>query len=175
MVAKIYIGLTIASHGGYTRITTHKREANRSNGQSRGLHYAFTRQSGVITNYYVVGTWTNHYVMDSCQETQDLERWLPIFLEGLLIIYLGTYHCDYKPQTESLQSTFSSPSYVLADQLRLELALPDLHALSLNRAWPLMQGVNGGMVKARQCVNPNCKRPNSNTLGDSLFPEFIST
>ncbi|KAF5013976.1 hypothetical protein FDECE_49 [Fusarium decemcellulare] len=77
---------------------------------------------------------------------------------------------DYTPQGESLQAHFPGPSYDLVDQIGLELELPDLHTLSLNRAWPLMQDVNGGMVKARQCANPNC-----NILGDSSLPGSIGT
>lgn len=99
-----------------------------------------------------------------------------VFLEGLLMVYLGTYHRSHKSQSASLQSIFSEASYELVDHPRLELGLPDFHDYILNRTWPLMQGVHGGMIIATQCANPHCERPRHGaSVPDQLFPDFIGT
>jgi hypothetical protein len=102
------------------------------------------------------------------------------------MVYFNTYHRKHKPLIPNTRSNpFSEASYELVDQLRQGLDLPDFHKLSLNRAWPLGQGVNGGMTIARRCGNPECQRPKSipennqrkrrkfDLLENSEYPDFL--
>lgn len=162
MEAKVYVGSAMAKVGGYQRLRTHEREANRpANEREKAMHYAFTGQDDVVPNFLVAAVWSNPHVLPgSVDEDQDIKRWLPVFLEGLLMVYLGTYHrsnrgYSHKPE---VQAIFTDASYDLVEKLRCGLQLPDFHDSSLNQAWPLVQGVTMGMVHATQCGNKECQR-----------------
>ncbi|RSM09779.1 hypothetical protein CDV31_007519 [Fusarium ambrosium] len=170
MESMIYVGSTLYRKGGWHRLQTHEKESNRGPGHS--LHYGFSGQHDVVSNFRVAGVWSNPYVLQKREDVnQDVERWLPVYLEGLLMIYLGTYHRKNRLHSEKLKSLFSEASYELADKMREGLQLPDLHNHSLNRAWPLMQGVPGGMATAIRCANPACQRPTGD--GETTCAEFV--
>ncbi|KAF7545685.1 hypothetical protein G7Z17_g9002 [Cylindrodendrum hubeiense] len=160
MEAKIYIGSSISKLGGCSRTAKHELEANRPAGsRSRSLHYSFSGQVDVVPSFFVAGAWSNPNALEEYNdEAQDVTRSLPVFLEGLLMVYLGTYHVVNRPQSEGSVRLFSDASYDLVRRLRKDLQLPCLHPDSLNQAWPLMQGVHGGMVRATRCANVECGR-----------------
>ncbi|RSL69136.1 hypothetical protein CEP54_002460 [Fusarium duplospermum] len=176
MDTRLYIGSSLAGRGGYTRLQVHEKESNRGTPGTGGMHYGFTRQAGVVPSYRVVGVWTNpNRLRSDGQVVQDLERWLPVFFEGLLMVYLGTYHATHRSTQDQYADLFSESSYKLVTQLRSDLDLPDLYPVSLNRAWPSMQTVNGGMVWADGCANPECQRPAWKYSFNPPFPDFIGT
>lgn len=169
MGTKGYFGFTMARRGGHHRPRKHEKEANRVG--ELNLHYRFSRQADVVPDSRVVGAWTNPQFIKGRGVKRDVSRWLPVFLEGLIMVYLGTYHQNRRP------SIASDASYELVDEVRYGMGLPDFHAHSLNRAWPLVQGVRGGMVDARCCANPDCQRPKTSTrpVIYTMSPDVIGT
>ncbi|KAM0249800.1 hypothetical protein ACHAP5_002669 [Fusarium lateritium] len=153
MVTGLYIGSSVDKRGGYNRLATHEKEANQEDGL-RNRHYTFMRQADAIPNFRVVGLWTNPEFRPA-DETQDNKKWLPIFFEGILMIYLGMYHERNKSFREEFDHIFTGPSYELAKLLRKDLMLPDFQFESLNRAWPLIQGFAHGSYG--KCGNDSCK------------------
>lgn len=93
MEAKVYIGSTLNRRGGWFRISEHQQKINRGNpSKATGIHYAYARQPDVLPNFRAIGVWPNPHMMERKIGDQDLIRWLPVFIEGLLMVYLGTYH-----------------------------------------------------------------------------------
>lgn len=74
------------------------------------------------------------------------------------MVYLGTYHRLYATLMGNNPWVFSEPPYELVHSLRQNLQLPDFFKHSLDRAWPFMQGVSGGLIRVTQCANEHCKR-----------------
>ncbi|KLP19917.1 uncharacterized protein LW94_12195 [Fusarium fujikuroi] len=154
---KVYLGSTISKFGAYTRIRTHEAGSD-GKVKEKSVHYDFTKQPDVAPNLRIVGVWSNPFVVDSLDNPNDIDRWLPVFLEGILMVYLGLVHRSNTPLIDrTLQGVFSEAKYVLIDRLRSNLELPDFHTQSLNLAWSIAQGVNGGMIVVNECSN--CKRP----------------
>ncbi|KAJ4020145.1 hypothetical protein NW752_005250 [Fusarium irregulare] len=144
---KIYIGSTIAKKGGYARIRCHERGSDGIY-EKRNMHYDYTEQEDVVPNFRVIALWSNPECVDSLNPEEDIERWLVVFLEGIMMLYLGTISRYNKPAVDkSSNAIFAEEKYVLVDMLRDDLDLPEFHDHSLNQAWPLAQGVNGGMVR----------------------------
>jgi hypothetical protein len=50
---------------------------------------------------------------------------MPVFFDGLLIVYLGTYHVTHKSILEQQTDLFSETSYELVDKLRSGLDLSE--------------------------------------------------
>jgi hypothetical protein len=48
-----------------------------------------------------------------------------------------------------------------------------MHQDSLNMAWPLVQGVSGGTLKATHCANPGCRIALKSE--NPLIPEWLVT
>ncbi|KAF5710677.1 hypothetical protein FGLOB1_5354 [Fusarium globosum] len=156
--AKVYVGSTICKLGGYSRIRNHELGSDGKKGESS--HYNYTKQPDVAPNFRIIGVWSNPLVVESLNNTNDIQRWLPVFLEGILMVYLGLLDRSSKPVVDvSIQALFAESKYVLIDRLRSNLELPDFHNQSLNKAWPLAQGVRGGMIIVNECSNPACRRP----------------
>lgn len=157
MQARVYVGSTSNREGGHARLVAHETEANKSAAtRTWSMQYNFSGRNDVISNFAIAGTWSNPHVLPGGEEVlQDLERALPVLLEGLLMVYLGTYHQTNQGTRAGL---FTDASYELVERLRCDLQLPDFHDASLNQAWPLMQGVAGGMVRAKCCANELCGR-----------------
>ncbi|KAG5788336.1 hypothetical protein H9Q69_012603 [Fusarium xylarioides] len=156
---QVYMGSAISKLGAYTRIRAHE-EGSDGKVNENSVHYNYTKQPDVAPNLRIVGVWSNPFVVDSLDSPNDIDRWLPVFLEGILMVYLGLVHRSNVPLVDrTLQGVFSEAKYVLIDHLRSNLELPDFHNQSLNLAWSIAQGVNGGMVIVNECSNPDCKRP----------------
>lgn len=160
MEAKVYVGSSLDPRGGQKRLQVHEYETNRpSTPRTDTLHYRFTRQDEVVPHFLLAGAWSNpSAVEEDGDQSQDLKRALPHFLEGLLMVYLGTYDLVNRCTTGSSARHFPDASYTLTKELRRDLELPQLSSASLNRAWPLVQGVPGGMIKAHCCANEECGR-----------------
>ncbi|RBA09380.1 hypothetical protein FPRO05_06517 [Fusarium proliferatum] len=156
---KVYLGSAISKLGAYTRIRAHE-EGSDGKVKEKSVHYDFTKQPDVAPNLRIIGVWSNPFVVDSLDSPNDIDRWLPVFLEGILMVYLGLVHRSNVPLVDrSLQGVFAEAKYVLIDRLRSNLELPDFHNQSLNLAWSIAQGVNGGMLVVHECSNPACRRP----------------
>ncbi|KAG9251043.1 uncharacterized protein F5Z01DRAFT_693364 [Emericellopsis atlantica] len=155
---RVYAGSTNATLGGYTRVGAHERATHGDKSQNHDLakHYKFASQPDVVLNFRLVATWSNPFAAENPGD-QDLTRWLSVFVEAMTITYLGLY--NRSDRCASLGSLFSRASYELSDSLRKGVDLPAFGEHSLNRAWPLMQGVAGGMSRADSCANPNCALP----------------
>ncbi|KAF5536333.1 hypothetical protein FNAPI_11802 [Fusarium napiforme] len=158
MNTKVYLGSSINMRGGYVRIHTHE-EGSEGRGQ-KCSHYDYTKQSDVVPNLRAIGIYSNPHMVESLNPDNDTHRWLPVFLEGILMVYLGLIHRQYRGSHDSTAlAVFAEPKYAMVDYLRDNLELPDFHNESLNVVWCLAQGVNGGMTVVNECGNPACKRP----------------
>lgn len=155
---KAYVGAAISKLGGYTRIRGHEDGANGKG--EKCMHYDFSQQADVVPNLRIVGVWSNPHVVDSLNADNDTQKWLPIFLEGVIMLYLGLVHRQDTPLVDrSHAGVFAEAKYAFIDNLRNGLDLPDFHSHTLNKAWSLAQGVRGGMITVNECSNPLCKRP----------------
>ncbi|VUC23628.1 unnamed protein product [Clonostachys rosea] len=160
MEAGVYAGSSLRPSGGMDRVVDHEKAANKvRNIESNIKHYKFSAQADVVPSFHIFGLWTNPDAMEQVPE-QDPERWMPCFLEGILMAYLGLYTRRNRAFGDKAMIIFSDESYDLVAALREGLQLPNLARWSLNRAWPLMQGVPNGMVTATHCANEGCRAPN---------------
>ncbi|KAI8717730.1 hypothetical protein NCS52_00849800 [Fusarium sp. LHS14.1] len=164
MEAKVYVGSSINRLGGWIRVREHEKESNKEVPIS-SMHYRFSGQRDVVPNFRLIGAWSNPHVLDDQDAGNDLERWLPVFLEGILMVFLGTYHLQNRGTSELALKLSPLCSYRLVDDLRQNLGLPDFHNHSLNQVWPLCQGVYGGMTVVSKCANPECQRPKAKANG----------
>lgn len=101
------------------------------------IHYDFARQDDVCSNFCMFCVESNPEKLSDNQNAHELQRWLPELLEGLLLVYLGTFHPMNKPIIFPEYCT--DKGHELTDCLRDDLALWDSHVHSLNKAWPLLQ------------------------------------
>ncbi|KFA53764.1 hypothetical protein S40293_01733 [Stachybotrys chartarum IBT 40293] len=132
---KVYIGSTIA-RSPWERLQTHEREATKMQG-FQSLHYATIRRPGVVSNFRLGGVWTNPaFVAGEKPVEQDIARWFPVLLEGLLMVYLGTFNRGNYLSSNG-RETAPEPSVALVEWVRSAIDLPDLSRNSLNRSWPL--------------------------------------
>ncbi|KAG5748538.1 hypothetical protein H9Q72_011689 [Fusarium xylarioides] len=155
---KVYAGSTMGKMGARKRIRHH--ELGSDGKREKCMHYSYTSQPDVAPNFRIIGIWSNPFVVESLNNTNDIQRWLPVFLEGIIMVFLGLIHRSNKPLVDrSVLELFSEAKYGLIDHLRSNLELPDFHNQSLNQAWSLAQGVCGGMIVVNECDNPACKRP----------------
>ncbi|KAF5551799.1 hypothetical protein FMEXI_3142 [Fusarium mexicanum] len=155
---KVYAGSTMNKRGARKRIRHH--EIGSDGKKEKCMHYSYTSQPDVAPNFRIIGIWSNPFVVESLDNTNDIQRWLPVFLEGIIMVFLGLIHRSNKPLVDrSFLELFSEAKYGLIDHLRSNLELPDFHNQSLNQAWSLAQGIAGGMIVVNECDNPACKRP----------------
>ncbi|KAK6710773.1 hypothetical protein SNK05_005217 [Fusarium graminearum] len=158
-----YIGSSVTQRGGYSRLMNHEDNANSVKNEN-SKQYTFTRQAGVVSNFRIIGVWSNPHVVESMDPNYDLDRWMPVFVEGLIMVFLDLLHRSDRPRRNLANADlFTEPKYKLIDHLRNSMSLPALHQYSLNSAWSLAQGVNGGMRFQKECGNPACKRSHSSS------------
>lgn len=86
--------------------------------------YRFTRAKDVVNNFRVAAVWDFD---EDCR--------LPVLNEGLLITYLGLQNYGEDSERHP-EVTFTHNRW-----LRQDLDLPNFEQYSLNRAWPLFQGI----------------------------------
>lgn len=156
MEIKVYIRSTIDRTGGCTRLIRQEPAANRVS-TITSLHYDFIKHADTVPRFRIAGVWSNPHGLPE-NSSQDLKKLFPNFLEGLLMIYLGTYDRVNRCTVANLGPLFPDASYTLVQKIRNSLELPQFRSASLNRAWPLIQGVHGGMVVATRCANEECGR-----------------
>ncbi|KAF5656322.1 hypothetical protein FCIRC_13722 [Fusarium circinatum] len=144
---KAYIGSSINRLGGYNRLRDHEKGSNGIY-STLSKHYEFSQQQDVAPNLRIIGMWSNPHVVEDLNADNDTQRWLPVFCEGMIMVYLGLLNRHNRPisPNTAVGDLFSDAKYDLIDKLRNGLELPNLQQESLNSAWPLAQGVNGGMV-----------------------------
>ncbi|CAG7566591.1 unnamed protein product [Fusarium equiseti] len=152
----VYFGSSLSLDGIVGRLKEHEAAANKPCDKDYG-HYAYTSQPDVLPNFRVVFV-TDHPSLSEEGPDQDIERWISHYVEGMLITYVRNYAKENVPVGMSSE-LFPPASFVLNEELRQDLPLPDLSTSSLNLAWPLVQGVNGGMVRVEACSNPGCCKP----------------
>lgn len=174
----VYVGSSVLKIGGCARLQQHERYSNKDwrDGESCPTHYRSTRRHDVATNFRIAGVWQNPNVIPESKNHngQDLERWAPVFWEGLLMVYLDLYKQKGPSIGISTFSMFPDSSYRLANSLRDGLSLPSFASASLNLAWPLVQGVSGGMVVATHCANVDCRWPTVRTTEDiQLATDYV--
>ncbi|KAI6759217.1 hypothetical protein HG530_009897 [Fusarium avenaceum] len=76
-------------------------------------------------------------------QDRDLQRWVPAFVEGLMMTYLGSYIRECIIWWNSI---WAPPvSIDLNEEIRKGLSLSSLASASLNLSWPLVQGTYPGM------------------------------
>ncbi|KAF5714304.1 hypothetical protein FMUND_7484 [Fusarium mundagurra] len=143
MDTTIYIGSSTSSDGGYARLREHELAAN-GNRKHTNKHWDFIKQEDVVPNFRMVGLWDTPGVLN-----QD-DPYLPLFWEGLLMVYTGTYHMSHR--TPGISPILSISSYQLVQELRTSLPLPDFHMQSLNKAWPIKQGLPIRSEAERQAI-----------------------
>ncbi|KAF5662765.1 hypothetical protein FDENT_13289 [Fusarium denticulatum] len=155
---KAYIGSSINRLGGYKRLQDHEKGLNGIY-STLSKHYKFSQQQDVAPNLRIIGMWSNPHVVEDLNADNDTQRWLPVFCEGMIMVYLGLLNRHDRPISPNplVKDLFSDAKYDLIDKLRNGLELPNLQQESLNIAWPLAQGVHGGMVVANECAY--CKQP----------------
>lgn len=132
------------SHGLRRRGQQHTLEVNRDELKSELEVHKYGIQKDVVNHFRVTSAW---------DRDDDADPRYPESYEGLLMTYLGLqlYGTDGKNHPMA--------SFRLNQRLRLGLDLPDLSGFSLNRAWPLLQGLHGGSSTAdRICGNPKCEK-----------------
>lgn len=84
-------------------------------------------------------------------QDRDLQRWVPAFVEGLMMTYLSSYTRECTIWWDSM---WAPPvSIDLNEEIRKGLLLPSQASASLNLVWPLVQGIQGGMTAAVICGN----------------------
>jgi hypothetical protein len=133
MPTKIYIGSSIAKAGGFSRIDMHEREIHNATATAtRAMYYTFCRKECVAPNFRIAGLWQNPALLNGQASNQDTQRWLTVFFEGLLKLYLGTYHETNKIYGDRA-FLCSDGSYRLVREVREGLGLPDFHAHSLKQ------------------------------------------
>ncbi|KAG5767082.1 hypothetical protein H9Q72_004865 [Fusarium xylarioides] len=154
--AKAYLGSAVGRNGICGRVRTHEMESNKNQSKPYG-HYGYTSQPDVLPNFRLV------FVINQPddEEGQDTQRWISVFFEGLLMTYLGMYIKENVPAElqDHLARIVPRASFELNEQLRQGFSFPSLGSVSLNIAWPLAQGASGGMVRAKCCGNPGCRKP----------------
>ncbi|WXC55790.1 hypothetical protein SNK03_001730 [Fusarium graminearum] len=133
MKTKVYLGSSSDKEGGWNRLRVHEKEANRESGRSN-MHYDFTRQADVVTNFCIGALFP-----PSSALSEGIALLLPELLEGILMVYLGTYHVSYLTPLSDGNMFHTASSYELVGRMRLNLSVPDLHRNTLNIAWPILQ------------------------------------
>ncbi|KAF4995508.1 hypothetical protein FGRMN_5051 [Fusarium graminum] len=127
MTTKVYLGSAISKLGAYTRIQAHEEGAN-GKSEEKSLHYDFSQRADVILDFRIVGIWSNPHVIDFMNADNDIQRWPPTFLEGVMMVSLGLVHRDNMPLIDRTHnSALSSASYTLIEELRSGLKLLDFH------------------------------------------------
>jgi hypothetical protein len=100
-------------------------------------HYDFTRQADVVTNFRIGAIFPPApIIIEGCDELTLL---LPELWEGILMVYLGTYHVSYYSPSSDNIAFHTASSYELVGRMRLNLSVPDLHSSTSNIAWPILQ------------------------------------
>lgn len=165
---RVYVGSTLAYRGLNERLRQHEAQINKAFNVS-AEHYRFAAQRDVIPNFRMAGTWQNPHLVEGL-ELRDTERWVVVLFEGLLMTYLSLYDKVGGIADPSVLSGAmgirTKSSFVLNEQLRAGIELPEFGSVSLNKAWPLVQGVMGGMALVTVCSN--CQRTTQNGApGDS--------
>ncbi|KAL3600847.1 hypothetical protein FPOAC2_05097 [Fusarium poae] len=160
MDIRAYVGSSINKKGGYLRLRDHERNSNTGT-KEKSKQYTFTRQGSVICNFRLVAAFSQ-----PIDPNHDLDRYMSVFCEGLIIAYLGLLDRSSRPNVDSSLCLFSDAKYNCINQLRESLDLPALHQHSLNSAWPLAQGVCGGMRVQKECGH--CKRSNLTASGNKI-------
>lgn len=168
---KLYVGSSVGKKGGYARTQKHECVANGHVKAESGLHHAEIMKPDVLCNVRLVGVWQNPFADGRSHVDQDLARWVPPMVEGLIVAYLGLYTEANK--SASLPLLFTDASYALIRRIRSGVPLPDFGSSSLNRAWPLMQGTRSGIFLVSKCANPECLRPR--TGSKEVVPVGIKT
>lgn len=163
MDSMCYVGSSVNRKGGFARIRDHELESNKKNGDP-SVHWDYLRRDDVVSNFRIAAVWSN--VSPDDTSCHDLYKWLPMFVEAMVMLYLGMYTLDQRSSRSELGHIFTKNSYDFAEGLVTGTNLAYLSSYSLNRAWPLMQGTNCKVQG--KCSNQGCT--NAETVGRLRFP-----
>lgn len=149
---RLYLGSAIVTVR--ARVRAHILEMNRPDTDKKCPHTAHYTEFGnlhdVVPDFRVTSVW----------EPEDDSRFTPL-TEGLLMTYLGLQNSgedgEYHPKE----------TFALNLEIRADLGLPDFMRISLNRAWPLFQGIGFATREKRTCENP--AHPSDRAMSPMIF------
>lgn len=161
----LYDGSASGMGGLRKRVGDHFLEMNRPDKKSSGVHYTlFGHHQDAVPNFRLTSIWD-----------QEEDRRYPVLVEGLTMTYLGLQN-EGEDGLHHPAATFE-----MNRKLRAGLSLPDFMSVSLNRAWPLYQGLGLTrdemieIAKRKKAKKEGCTNPGHNPGNKAVAYQVITT